>query len=368
MVNHRCHIHSDVDITCSDPRLGHGNTHSQAHPTIVSTLSSSKCIQVACGFAYTAAVTSLGTLYCWGAGENGRLGTGSHQDRVVPTAISALTNVPIAQVFAGSVHTCALSRSGDLYTWGKCDFTGHGLPHDILWPRLLTLNHVGQVSVSQLSIGPGGYHTLALTSAGEVYTWGHNRVGQLGLPLSQTFVATPERLEFSKARDDEIVTQVIAGWGHSALVTNEGQMYVCGRNEQGQLGLEGEFPTNARGHQYQSPFVANISLKNVVSVACGGEHTVATLEDSSVVCFGSSSNAGNRRMDSTPWNRRQVKDVSCGTNCTLMLVGKACPPTLEQRCIEFIQHTPEIYAYVCQAQDQLCIPDSMMEKIVLLVN
>ena len=31
-----------------------------------------------------------------------------------------------------------------------------------------------------ISIGPGGYHTIALSLSGRVYVWGHNRVGQLG--------------------------------------------------------------------------------------------------------------------------------------------------------------------------------------------
>lgn len=43
------------------------------------------CPQVACGFAYTAAVTASGELYTWGAGENGRLGLGDVEDRHTPS-------------------------------------------------------------------------------------------------------------------------------------------------------------------------------------------------------------------------------------------------------------------------------------------
>ena len=45
--------------------------------------------QVACGFAYTAAVGGGGALYTWGAGENGRLGTGTTADQPLPTAVRA---------------------------------------------------------------------------------------------------------------------------------------------------------------------------------------------------------------------------------------------------------------------------------------
>ena len=49
--------------------------------------------------------------------------------------------------------------------------------------------------------------------------------------------------------DNEEVVQVVAGWGHSALVTASGRVYTAGRNMQGQLGLgpvDG-FPMNERG-------------------------------------------------------------------------------------------------------------------------
>ena len=52
---------------------------------------------------------------------------------------------------------------------------------------------------------------------------------------------------------DELVVQVAAGWGHSACLTEKGDLFTCGRNQRGQLGL-GEpsaFPVNDRGHVYQ---------------------------------------------------------------------------------------------------------------------
>lgn len=47
--------------------------------------------------------------------------------------------------------------------------------------------------------------------------------------------------------------QIVAGWGHSAVLTQNGQVLVCGRNLQGQLGLgnPNQFPKNERDHPYQ---------------------------------------------------------------------------------------------------------------------
>ena len=82
---------------------------------------------MACGFAYTAAVGGGGTLYTWGAGENGRLGTGTTADQPLPTAVPAssfvggagASGLSVRQVFAGSVHTCVLTGTGEIYSCGK---------------------------------------------------------------------------------------------------------------------------------------------------------------------------------------------------------------------------------------------------------
>ncbi|CAN0065345.1 unnamed protein product, partial [Choristocarpus tenellus] len=94
-------------------------------------------LKVACGFAYTAAVTIGGDLYTWGAGENGRLGLGDVQDRHTPCKVENLHNNKVKQVYAGSVHTCVLTTGGQVFTFGKHEYTGHGEKADVLSPRLI---------------------------------------------------------------------------------------------------------------------------------------------------------------------------------------------------------------------------------------
>lgn len=38
-----------------------------------------------------------------------------------------LARYPVKEIFAGSVHTCALLEDGRIFSWGKCEYTGHGL-------------------------------------------------------------------------------------------------------------------------------------------------------------------------------------------------------------------------------------------------
>ena len=133
-----------------------------------------------------------------------------------------------------------------------------------------------------------------------MYTWGHNRVGQLGYANEDVvprngegahFVPRPRRVESVAGLR---VRRVVAGWGHTALLTADGACYVCGRNFQGQLGLGDPeaFPHNERGHPYQPDFrlVETLARKRVAQVACGGEHSVALTADGEVYSCG----AGNK--------------------------------------------------------------------------
>jgi len=68
-------------------------------------------------------------------------------------------------VYAGSVHTCILTDRGEVYSCGKSEYTGHGGTVDLLHPRLL--DAFDGVPVRQVSVGPGGYHTIAYTAKGD---------------------------------------------------------------------------------------------------------------------------------------------------------------------------------------------------------
>ena len=87
-----------------------------------------------------------------------------------------------------------LTELGELFACGKHEYTGHGLSADLLYPKLLQA--FDGVPIKQVSVGPGGYHTIAYTDKGDVYTWGHNRVGQLGYQNSDTVPRNIEGAHF----------------------------------------------------------------------------------------------------------------------------------------------------------------------------
>jgi alpha-tubulin suppressor-like RCC1 family protein len=151
---------------------------------------------ISCTHRHACAVTEAGDLYCWGYGYRGALGVSAQPFPLVPQsngvpdyASQTPTRVSLAQVrqvSAGTEHTCAVTRTGDLYCWGTNQTGQLGLGagwtgrlgcqqeeteyrrHDrasCYSPQKVDLIHVREVHA-------GGNSTEAVTESGEIFQWG----------------------------------------------------------------------------------------------------------------------------------------------------------------------------------------------------
>ena len=115
--------------------------------------------------------------------------------------------------------------------------------------------------------------SFVLTKAGYVYSWGNNRFGMLGL---QHFDATlqPQRIEGPLMR--RVVRHVAAGGFHVICRTDDDEIYAWGRNNRGQLGIgtEGDDVCTPMLVQFQS----NARKLRVLQVCAGHEHSLALME------------------------------------------------------------------------------------------
>lgn len=125
--------------------------------------------------SHSCAVTTSGTVKCWGLNHFGALGDGTIMSSTVPVDVAGLSG--IVQVAAGGWHTCALAASGAVACWGWNDRgqLGDGSLIDSLTPVA-----VAGLSSGVVAIAVGPQHGCALTTAGGVKCWGANASGQLG--------------------------------------------------------------------------------------------------------------------------------------------------------------------------------------------
>ncbi len=135
---------------------------------------------VASGWDHVLAVDVNGDVFSWGKNTSGVLGDGTETDRSAPVWVPLPTGVKIASVATGLTHSLAMSDSGDVYAWGS-NALGQlgidGMPDSgTHTPVPVTLP--GGARAKQ--IATGGWTSYVLTSDGVVYAWGRDGNGELG--------------------------------------------------------------------------------------------------------------------------------------------------------------------------------------------
>lgn len=200
-------------------KLGHGNSDDKTIPTLVSALKLHKVTFVACGDSHTVCSTDQGKVFVFGDGDFGKLGIGSPTNgSQVPILIEGLGD--ISQVYAGSHFSMAISSDGcSIYTWGKCGRLGlENVTEDVFTPqKILGLN--GK-KVEKVSVGSA--HCLLLMTNGELYGFGKNDFSQVCPPcitksliIAKPILTTPPFLKISGIACGS--TQSII-WSHSAMI------------------------------------------------------------------------------------------------------------------------------------------------------
>lgn len=179
------------------------------------------------GDNFTCAVTSAGTVKCWGANPQGQLGDGTTTPQTTPQTVPGLNDV--VEVSAGWQHACALTTVGGVKCWGlnTNDQTGTG---SALLSVPIPTDVVGLGS-GVAAISSGLFHTCALTDTGGVKCWGNNSSGELG-DDSTTSQRTPVDVTGLASG----VAGIAAGDGITCAVLDTGALKCWGNNTNGGVG------------------------------------------------------------------------------------------------------------------------------------
>ncbi len=240
--------------------LGDGSTNGSTSPVAVSLPGGLTFHGLAAGEYSAFAIGSDGNLYAWGYNDKGQLGDGSKTTPTTPVTTSLPTGVKAAMVAAGFHFTLAVSTTGQLYSWGANEYgqLGDGTMTDHLNPKAITL----AAGVTATSIATGLYHSLAVGSNGRLYAWGYNADGELG-------DGTTTNREVTKAitlPSGASASAVSGGAFSSMVLTTTGGIDAMGQNGYGQLGIGS---------------TANAITPTAVSLASGSTATMLASDSSS---------------------------------------------------------------------------------------
>lgn len=241
--------------------LGNNCTTDRSSPVSVAGGFTDWC-QVSAGYQHTVAVRTNGTLWAWGSSTSGRLGndcaSGPFSSPV--SVIGGFTDW--CQAFAADYHSLGLRRNGSLWAWGS---GGYGrLGNDC------TSNFSSPVSVvggftDWCRISANGNHNLAQRCNGTLWAWGYGTSGQLGNGASST-----QQSPVSVVGGFTDWCGISAARRHSVALRTNGTLWVWGRNNNGQLGI------NSSGSDVNSPVSVAGGFTDWSKIAdTNGCHTLA---------------------------------------------------------------------------------------------
>eukprot|EP00980_Cylindrotheca_fusiformis_P022271 scaffold9172_cov128-Cylindrotheca_fusiformis.AAC.3 len=238
-------------------RLGLGDDQVQQCPLprrVKGPLARHKVVGIAAAENHSLCVTSSGALFAWGSNRFGQLGSvetkaselssssskGANKNnfRCLPRRVEDLRNIPCVAVAAGEKHSVALSRRGEIYVWGDNTAGQLGVPRRSGIQKVQRVEALWKADKCAIAISAAEQSTLVLTSpvpglsqVNSVYSWGHGNY-------------VPSRVYFGKdasARNGEdqkplssTAQRVVNPVGiacaryHNTAITSDGHVYTWG--------------------------------------------------------------------------------------------------------------------------------------------
>ena len=236
-------------------------------PRVLYQLKNKEITSIKSGWEHNVCQDSNKMLYSWG--NNSRCQCGFDKSENIngiittPKNILELNDKNIKEISCGNEHTLALTKDGDVYSWGSTsdgvlgrEIKGEEKKMGIGKPGKIIFFIKNDIKIRHIS--SGSIHNLCLDSKSNLYSWGCSKGGQLGFnekELSVIYNNNSKNKNESKneidndnnfclrepkliksLKDIEII-KISSGEAHNAALSIDGKCYVWGLSSNGQLGL-----------------------------------------------------------------------------------------------------------------------------------
>lgn len=314
---HVCALLQSGEVMCwgdnASGQLGDGTF--TPHPAPVKVPNLTDATAITAGGQHTCAIIKNDGVKCWGYNYYGQLGDGTKNASNVPVSVSGLSGA-VVSIATGNDHTCAITSEGSVKCWGKnvsgrlgngSNSLGSKIPVDVI--------NLGDRAVS---IAAGDEHTCVVLAKGGVQCWGNNSSGQLGISQDKNLSKTPEYVTdltsgasyisagYSKTcvimnngilkcwgligsgyfldipteidRLDNVIS-VAVGAGHICAALQDGRVQCLGENASGQLG------NNSNVESFSPAKVKGLD-GDAVSAVASFDFTCVLMKSGEVKCWG----------------------------------------------------------------------------------
>ncbi len=244
-------------------------------------------IKTELGSNFGVILTNQGRVMTWGENSSGVLGIGTTSDRYVTDITSRFPlneSDYMIDISIGYSHVLALSNEGRIFSWGSNSYgaLGDGTTISSKIPIEITSQFSLNIDTKITYIEASLAFNAALTSDHHLWVWGRNESGQLGINSTVSQSSPIDITNNIQLNNEEYISSVSLGWYHFGLVTSESRVWMWGSNSSGQLGNGNKtnalspIETTSYFSLSENDHITNLYLGNGVSSAISLNHEVFT--------------------------------------------------------------------------------------------
>ena len=254
-----------------------------------------------------------GRVLVLGSDKHGQLGLNTTGAQSIPVALDSIGDTKALDIAAGARHSVLVTVANECLTWGTdsdgCSGQGESGANRVHdVPRWMYW--ITNATTKVIACAAGNKHTVILTTTAQVYTFGAGTLGQLGHGDGTNY-AKPKLVEaLSKLN----VVSITCGGNHTVVITDEGYAYGFGSNKHGQLGSVGASNIFIPRRLYHDDLIGGIPDKIDVNVtALEKLESERYKHESAIVVSNRNAPGGSTKV------RYRIAQIAAGKSHTVIL-------------------------------------------------